>query len=646
MSRRPPVFAVVVGLLIFVAAAPLLAVEQVRGESGLGTPLAHEMIADERPPPSATAPLAALPPAAESPLLDIPLRTRHPSRVFLPGLPEVGLAPPGSSLADTDETQLVQLVYDTYSRYSEREDGERVEFELDGFRTIYRPQFGKVAHYPEVMTLTSEWEIQTSIRERSHNGEPMGIWYEAEWVPATNRPDSPIARELAGRSILEILALGADQQPERRRTIAITSYRVQISFLGRTTTYRAAVRWRLDEKQELQFAVTDNVVREVGYAIVETLGPLAGRSPAEETRRRDSAFGSVAGDSTTTSCFSQTWPTVHSPQETRYNPFEHVSGRHEAVFIGRYDCRCDSSCNQWCDPGHYVEACQDYGSLSNHLLMHQTTKRTPIDSGTSGRGHDQPAACASGFGCFVQSCFDGACDLTVSVNTGVLSFSFSADRPAILEASLSNNHFCPACTEQAPDETQDPSDGPILQGCAPECGSPIVVDLDRGGFRFTDVAGGVRFDLDGDGGAEAISWLARGSGDGWLALDRDGDGAIGSGAELFGDATPQPAADAPHGYLALAVFDAAAAGGDGDGWITAADRVFEDLRLWLDADHDGVSQPAELLPLAAAGIRAIDLSFVESRRRDRHGNELRYTGRVRLARGTTQSTDVFLLVAP
>lgn len=196
------------------------------------------------------------------------------------------------------------------------------------------------------------------------------------------------------------------------------------------------------------------------------------------------------------------------------------------------------------------------------------------------------------------------------------------------------------------EEQDDPSDGPILQGCAPECGSPIVVDLDRGGLRFTDIAGGVRFDLDGDGTAEALSWLEPGSGDGWLALDRDGDGAISSGAELFGDTAPQPPSPEPHGYLALAVFDTAANGGDGDGEITAADSVYGELRLWLDRDHDGVSQPAELLTLVDAGVRSIDLDFTESRRRDPHGNELRYSGRVRLAGGVTRSVDVFLLVAP
>lgn len=194
--------------------------------------------------------------------------------------------------------------------------------------------------------------------------------------------------------------------------------------------------------------------------------------------------------------------------------------------------------------------------------------------------------------------------------------------------------------------------------CAPSCGgggeepttddkgttdSPIVLDLDRGGFRFTDLAGGVRFDLDGDGAAERVSWIAPGSGDGWLALDRDGDGAIRSGTELFGNFTPQPPSAEPHGFAAFAVYDQPSSGGDGDGAITAGDAVFGALRLWVDADHDGVSQPGELIPLAAAGIRSIDLGYVTSAHRDEHGNELRYASRVGLATATTLCADVFLL---
>lgn len=642
LRQSPQLAALVVGIVTFAPALATLDAEQVRGESGLGTPLAREMVADERPPPSTTSPATASPgaesPNPESPLADIPLRTRHSSRTFLPGLPQVGLADPASKFADVDETQVIQLAYDTYSRYSEREDGERVEFELDGFRTVYRPQFGSVAHYPDLMTLGADWEIQTTMRHYALNDQ-SSVWFEAEWLPVRNRNER--MPHLIGQSALEILAIGADQFPAQRRTIAITTYRVKVSYLGRSEEYRASVRWRLDEEQNVEFSVVDNVVPEVGWAIGETTPPAGTSGPP----RAELPFERATAASTTASCVANTWATVYSNQQVDYNSFEHKSGRHEAVYIGSFDCSCDQACASRCSAGFLASACQDYGDLAGNAdLEHRATRRVEAKNGLRVDGHLEAAGCVSGLGCFVQTCPGGACgSITTQVSFGVLSISFSTTAPTILDASFDNSTTCARCTETDPGDADTPTDGPAIDHC-PDCGTPIVVDLDRGGFRFTDLAGGVRFDLDGDGHAEQISWIAPGSGDAWLVLDRDGDGAITTGAELFGNFTPQPPSDEPHGYAALAVFDQPAAGGDGDGAITPADAVFAELRLWIDADHDGVSQPDELISLAEAGIRAIHLDYVTSARRDEHGNELRYVSRVRLVRGMTQSADVFLLV--
>ena len=185
------------------------------------------------------------------------------------------------------------------------------------------------------------------------------------------------------------------------------------------------------------------------------------------------------------------------------------------------------------------------------------------------------------------------------------------------------------------------------------CGyTPIVLDLAGNGVSLTSGAGGVLFDFNGDGRKEKFAWTAAGSDDAWLALDRNGNGAIDDGRELFGTSTVQP--DPPpgvyrNGFLALSVFDGAGQGGDGDGTITAGDAVWPSLRLWRDVNHDGVSEPGELHALPALGVESFSLSYRESRQRDRHGNEFRYRAKVYGANHRDLGRwayDVFLVPAP
>ncbi|HWN40675.1 MAG TPA: hypothetical protein VNW71_00550 [Thermoanaerobaculia bacterium] len=161
--------------------------------------------------------------------------------------------------------------------------------------------------------------------------------------------------------------------------------------------------------------------------------------------------------------------------------------------------------------------------------------------------------------------------------------------------------------------------------------------------RFTDLTGGVLFDIDADGDQDKISWTDPWSTTVFLALDRNGDGVVTDGSELFGNWTAQPPSAEPNGFIALAEFDTAQAGGNGDGVISEFDAVFADLWLWHDANHNGQSQPEELRSLSQSGLIGIELRYHESQRHDRFGNLLRYHAKVELAGGKTKAIDVFFL---
>ncbi len=182
------------------------------------------------------------------------------------------------------------------------------------------------------------------------------------------------------------------------------------------------------------------------------------------------------------------------------------------------------------------------------------------------------------------------------------------------------------------------------------CMSPIVIDTLGDGFSLTSAADGVVFDITGTGRPLRLSWT-RGD-DAWLALDRDGNGSIDNGRELFGNFSPQPQplpGELKNGFLALAEYDKSEQGGNGDGVIDNRDAVFVNLRLWRDADRDGFSDAGELKTLPDLDVAVLELNYRDSRRTDKHGNQFKYRAKVRDAKGAKVNRwawDVFLRSAP
>ncbi|WP_137924497.1 calcium-binding protein [Cupriavidus sp. 2SB] len=153
--------------------------------------------------------------------------------------------------------------------------------------------------------------------------------------------------------------------------------------------------------------------------------------------------------------------------------------------------------------------------------------------------------------------------------------------------------------------------------------SPLIIDLDGDGVETVSSADGIYFDHDGDGFAESTGWV--GKDDGLLVMDRNGDGKIDSGAELFGQFTPGGDGNAPNGFDALRALDS-----NHDGKFDAADVDFDKVLVWQDKNQDGNVQDGELMSLGAANVASISLDAIASNQVDgnqnQHGLLGSYTG--------------------
>jgi Ca2+-binding RTX toxin-like protein len=163
--------------------------------------------------------------------------------------------------------------------------------------------------------------------------------------------------------------------------------------------------------------------------------------------------------------------------------------------------------------------------------------------------------------------------------------------------------------------------------------SPIVLDLDGDGIETTNVKDGAYFDHDGNGFAERTGWA--GADDGILVMDRDSNGSIDSGKELFGNETLlNDGTKASNGFQALAELD-----DNADGKIDANDASWSQLKVWTDTDGDGYSTAEEMHTLDELGIASINTGYTNSTTVDTQGNEHKQIGSFTRTDGTTSATE-------
>ncbi len=230
----------------------------------------------------------------------------------------------------------------------------------------------------------------------------------------------------------------------------------------------------------------------------------------------------------------------------------------------------------------------------------------------------QPAICLGGDGC-VPCDSDAECEAAYGLNT--------CDLYGTGECYYSDGEGGGSCDEEGCSCTDNGGcDSDFCDDGTCQDLDPIVVDLAGQGYELTSAQNGVKFDFFGNGKPMQMAWTAGGWNGGFLALDRNGNAKIDNGTELFGNVTPQPkpAKGRGNGFLALAVFDQPANGGNGDGIIDARDAVYSKLVVWVDKNHNGVSDPGELLTLKQAGIQSISLKYDKNSWTDMYGNKFRY----------------------
>ena len=182
--------------------------------------------------------------------------------------------------------------------------------------------------------------------------------------------------------------------------------------------------------------------------------------------------------------------------------------------------------------------------------------------------------------------------------------------------------------------TPPPPEPPPPRRC-----EPLALDLGGNGILTTGLNAGIHFDHEGDGFRELSGFIN--SEDGLLVLDRNGDGKINDGTELFGDNTRLlDGSRAMNGFAALSELD-----DNKDGVIDRRDAIFDKLRIFEDFNQNGKADAGELFSLAEKKIFSLSLTYKNSQYIDKFGNGHWQFGSYTTESGETRTmTDVWFTV--
>ena len=177
--------------------------------------------------------------------------------------------------------------------------------------------------------------------------------------------------------------------------------------------------------------------------------------------------------------------------------------------------------------------------------------------------------------------------------------------------------------------------------------SPIVVDLNKDGVDLGPAGRGVSFDVNADGYPELVQWVRPRGDEAFIALDRNRNGVVDDGSELFGVGTPLfEGGNAANGFVGLAQYDQPLLGGNDDGMISREDAIWPELSMWLDSNADGVSTANEMRTPASLGLKSFGTIPKVRRYIDAAGNSLPYWSWARTTRPPKKAimVDVFFLI--